>query len=87
MQINGEWFLCDDGVVRPVIHGEILAGNGTWLIAPFLVDTGADRSVFSAVILAALHLRPLTIREHLSGLGSMATSVIVETQVRCNDEA
>ena len=87
MQINGEWFLCDDGVARPVIHGEILAGNGTWLLAPFLVDTGADRSVFSATILAALYLQPLATQEYLGGLGGIATSVIVETQVRCNDGA
>lgn len=56
MQINGEWFLGDDGVARPVIRGEILAGNGSWVKTPFPVDTGADRTVFSAAILAALRL-------------------------------
>ena len=59
MQINGEWYLGDDDIVRPVIRGEILAGNGSWVKAPFLVDTGADRTVFSAAILANLRLQPL----------------------------
>ena len=54
MQINGEWLLCDDGIVRPVIRGHILDGHGAWIHAPFLVDTGADRTVFSAPVLAAL---------------------------------
>ena len=85
--MNGEWFLCDDGVVRPVIRGEILAGNGSWVPAPFLMDTGADRTVFSAPLLAALRLRPLVSREHLAGLGGIATSVLLETQVRFNHMA
>lgn len=48
MRINGEWLLFDDGVRRPVIRGEILTGAGSWEAAEFLVDTGADRTVFSA---------------------------------------
>lgn len=87
MQMHGEWFLCDDEVVRPVIHGEILAGNGTWILAPFLVDTGADCTVFSAAIRAALlQLQPLATQEHLGGLGGIVASAIVETQVRFNHE-
>ncbi len=76
MQVHGEWFLCDDGVVRPVIHGEILAGNGAWVLVPFLMDTGADRTVCSATILAALRLRPLVRQEYLGGLGGTAASVL-----------
>ena len=30
MQINGEWLLCDDGIVRPVIRGAILTNEGLW---------------------------------------------------------
>ena len=51
MRINGEWLLFDDGVMRPVIRGEILTGGGSWQPAEFLVDTGADRTVFSAATL------------------------------------
>jgi hypothetical protein len=30
MQILGEWYLCDDGIERPVIRGEVLAADGSW---------------------------------------------------------
>ena len=59
MLLRGLWHLCDDGVVRPVIRGEVEAGDGSWVQVPFLVDTAADRTVFSADILAALHLQRL----------------------------
>jgi predicted aspartyl protease len=86
MRINGEWLLCDDGVVRPVIRGEILASNGTWQRAEFLVDTGADRTVFSAAVLAALRLQPIVTQDRLGGVRGVADSVVVETQVRLTRE-
>ena len=58
MRINGRWLLCDDGIVRPVIRGEVLADDGSWQSVEFLVDTGADRTVLSALTLEALHLQP-----------------------------
>jgi hypothetical protein len=86
MRIDGQWLWCDDGIMRPVISGEILAGNGSWEKSEFLVDTGAYRAVLSAAILAKLGLQPLPIQEGISGLGGMATSVIVETQLRLTRE-
>jgi predicted aspartyl protease len=86
MRIDGEWLLCDDGIVRPVIRGEILAGDGTWQRAESLVDTGADRTVFSATILAALRLQPVATRARIGGVGGVANSVVVETQVRLTRE-
>lgn len=86
MRINGEWLLCDDGIVRPVIRGEILAGNGSWQRAEFLVDTGADRTVLSAPILTALGLQPLATQEGIGGLGGRVHSVVVETQIRFTHE-
>jgi predicted aspartyl protease len=86
MRIDGEWLLCDDGIVRPVIRGEILAGDGTWQRAEFLVDTGADRTVFSAAVLAALRLQPVVTQARLGGVGGVADSVVVETQVRLTRE-
>jgi hypothetical protein len=50
MQIDGQWLLCDGGIVRPVIRGVILARAGLWVPSAFLVDTGADRTVFSAEV-------------------------------------
>jgi len=52
MRIDGEWLLCDDGILRP---GE-------------------------------LGLQPLVTRERIGGLGGMAKSVVVETQVRLTRE-
>jgi hypothetical protein len=66
MRIDGQWLLCDDGVRRPVISGEILADNGSWEQSEFLVDTGADRTVFSAATLAKLGLQPLVMQEALA---------------------
>jgi hypothetical protein len=86
MQINGEWLLCDDGIVRPVIRGHILDGNDVWIQAPFLVDTGADRTVFSAPVLAALALQPPLATERLGGVGGLVTSVVVATQMRFRQE-
>ena len=86
MRIDGRWLVCDDGVRRPVISGEIRAADGSWEKSEFLVDTGADRTVLSAATLAKLGLQPLPIQEGISGLGGMAASVIVETQLRLTRE-
>jgi predicted aspartyl protease len=82
MRIDGSWHLCDDGMVRPVIRVEVLAGDGSWSKARFLVDTGADCTVFSADILDGLRLQPVESPDRLSGIGGMADSVVVETAVR-----
>lgn len=82
MRIDGEWALFDDGVVRPVIRGEIRAEGGSWMGVPFLVDTGADRTVLSAAVLWKLRLQPIHPKDRLAGLGGLADSVVVETQIR-----
>ena len=86
MRIDGQWLVCDDGVVRPVISGEILAGNGAWEKSEFLVDTGADRTVFSAATLAKLGLQPVATQEGISGVGGMVDAVSVATQLRLTHE-
>jgi predicted aspartyl protease len=88
MRIDGLWHLCDDGMVRPILRGEIQASDGSWVKAPFLVDTGADRTVLSADVLVALGLQPIASPDRLSGVGGMADSVVVETAIRLtHDEA
>ena len=86
MRIDGQWLLCDDGVMRPVLSGEILAGNGSWEKSEFLLDTGADRTVFSAATLAKLGLQPVAMQEGISGVGGMAAAVSVETEIRLTHE-
>lgn len=61
MLIHGLWTLCDDGIIRPVIESEVHAADGSWLPVELLVDVGADRTVFSPVVLATLGLPHLTL--------------------------
>lgn len=82
MRINGLWHLCDDGIVRPIIRGEVLASDGTEVNTPFLVDTGADRTVFSADILKLLKLAAIESPDRLSGPGGAVDSVVVATEIR-----
>lgn len=82
MRIDGEWLQCDDGAVRPVIRGEVLASDGSWLSVEFLVDTGVDCTVLSALTLAALHLQSTATQDRLGGMGGIADAVVVETQIR-----
>jgi hypothetical protein len=86
MQIDGEWLVCDDGIVRPVIRGAVLAANGSWVPVPFLLDTGADRTVFNVAVLAALSAHALSTSERLSGLGGTVRTVSIETRVRFSHE-
>jgi hypothetical protein len=72
MCIHGEWRQCDDGVVRPLLRGEILAADGSWRETEFLLDTGADCTVLSAPTLRSLGLTPSTHEGRLGGLGGTA---------------
>jgi hypothetical protein len=80
MRIDGEWFECDDGLTRPIIRGEILSAGQNWEPTLFLVDTGADRTVFSAALLDVLGFESLE-KSRLGGVGGIAESVEI-TQIR-----
>ncbi len=83
MVLFGQWLLCPDGIVRPVVRGEILTGDGmTWEKAPFLMDTGADRTVLSGDVLKALNLPALHASRALSGVGGTVPTVVVETHIQ-----
>ena len=82
MRCNGEWLQCDDGIVRPVIRGEILSGDRKWRAFELLVDTGADRTVLSANILEALDAKTAEAEDSIGGLGGIVETVIVATQIR-----
>ncbi len=81
MRINGTWKMHEDGVARPVIYGEMLSSEGIWEGVEFLVDTGADRTVLSAAVLAKLGLATLEAEEDISGLGGTTGSVLVEAKL------
>jgi hypothetical protein len=65
-----------------VIEGEVLASDGSWLPVELLVDVGADRSVFTAGVLATLALQQLPSPHQLGGVGGAAPTVSVATQLR-----
>src|SRR5579871_5267527 len=82
MLINGGWYLCEDGTVRPVIRGEIRTASGTWLELPFLIDTGADRTVICAAVLQATGLSTTSTAEQLAGIGgTAAASATIDTEI------
>jgi hypothetical protein len=82
MRIDGEWFVGDDGIARPTVRGEVLAADQSWVRAPFLLDTGADRTVLSAAILRLLGLSAEVSPDRIGGLGGLVSAVSVETSVR-----
>ncbi len=82
MRIDGGWYVFDDDVSRPVILGEVLAHDGSWVQTIFLVDTGADRTVFNAAVCAKLGFESSHQQEFLGGLGGLTESIYFETQIR-----
>jgi hypothetical protein len=82
MLIEGRWLLCDDSIIRPALECEVLATDGSWIKAEFLVDSGGDRTVITAPFLSALALpwKPAVLQ--LGGVGGTATTVTVDTHIR-----
>jgi len=86
MRVNGEWYPCADGIVRPVLWGEVLASSGAWMRAGFLIDTGADRTVLSGNLLNMLRLPIAGTAHQLGSLGGLIDPVLVQTQIRLTRE-
>ena len=86
MRIDGQWAVFADGFRRPIIRGEIRGSDDAWIEVPFLVDTGADRTVFSAGVLSKLRLKSFAAKNTISGLGGLVDSVLVETQIQLTRE-
>ncbi len=83
MRLVGSWFLFQDGETRPVLRATLRSGAGTTISEQFLVDTGADRTVFSAALLEQLHLAietpPMDLQ--LRGVSGSAAFAIVESVI------
>lgn len=89
MLIVGEWHLFDDGVTRLLVQAQVLGEGGVAFAQDFLIDTGADRTVFSAVLLERLQL-PAQHAESgssLSGIGGQSPFVLATTimEFLCDD--
>jgi hypothetical protein len=81
MRIAGEWFACDDGVIRPVVRIYATAENDERERDRFLVDSGSDRTVLSAHFVGRLRVSgdspPAGFG--LQGIGGGAGFVVVRT--------
>lgn len=81
MLIAGEWQVGDDGVTRPIVRAHVLGADGHPVADDFLVDSGADCTVFSATLMARLQLpaRSAPPGLALSGIGGESAFVMVTT--------
>jgi len=76
MRIEGEWLLCTDGITRPFVRVQVPDVNGSPVSDTFLVDTGADRTVFTAAFLQALQIPGTPVQgPGLAGVGSHSGAV------------
>lgn len=83
MRVNGQWLICEDGVVRPVVLGLVRTADQEMVEVTFLLDAGADRTVFCAGFLALLQPLESSMPEqiHLAGVGGMVGSITVGTVI------
>lgn len=81
MLIKGEWYLHDDGILRPIVRIHVLDLNNHLIPENFLVDTGADRTVFREALVTKLKMPPkkVTSEFSLSGIGGASNFVLVTT--------
>jgi predicted aspartyl protease len=84
MRIDGAWERCIDGVIRPIVRAEIMSADGTPIVTPLLIDTGADRTVLIWDVLSELQLPLLSPTHALEGLGGEADSVDIQAEIRFN---
>ena len=81
MNVNGEWLVCEDGVIRPIVLGLVRGADGQMIEVTFLLDAGADRTVFSSGFLRSLEALQNSEAEqiHLAGVGGRVGSITVDT--------
>jgi predicted aspartyl protease len=86
MRINGLWRLCEDGVTRPVLYGNLQLENGTRQAVEFLVDTGTDRTVFNGATVTEVDLTPIETEEVVTSLGGATETIMIETVIHLTRE-
>jgi hypothetical protein len=81
MRISGEWYVGDDATARPIIWVDVVGRDGERISSRFLIDTGADRTVFNTALLRSLELPPATNGSglRLVGIGGASAFVLVST--------
>jgi hypothetical protein len=81
MIIEGEWHRFPDGITRPIIRAGVVKADGAPYPTVFLVDSGADRTVFCRETFDALGLPALSEAPPgaLAGIGGQVGCVLVQT--------
>jgi hypothetical protein len=80
VRIEGKWVLCEDAINRPMV--EVSLAGGAPFSELFLVDSGADKTVFCRQTLDALGLETLpTERIKAAGVGGATSLVALETAI------
>lgn len=79
MLVMGQWQRGNDGLLRPFVAAEVVAASGNKLLEYFLLDTGSDRTVFSATLLGKLGLptKPAPANLSILGVGGGFSSVVI----------
>jgi hypothetical protein len=54
MQISGEWYECEDGIVRPTVVANLRLTTGVLRGVRFVLDTAADRTALAASLVPLL---------------------------------
>ena len=83
MRIDGRWHLFKDGVLRPVVEAAVQSGPGTLQPVMFLLDAGADRTVFDSSFRPLLSSLALPEEEtpELGGIGGKVDCFFIHTRL------
>lgn len=83
MRVDGRWHRFRDDVLRPVVDAAVQMPVGTWQRVTFLLDAGADRTVFDASFLPLLSplVLPAAQTPELGGVGGKVGCVFVQTHL------
>lgn len=79
MQIDGEWRKFPDGVTRPVVLAEVVGHGGIGIGVRFLVDSGADRTVFNAALTSKLNLPTQPAEDRIQGVAGDCDYVTMQS--------
>jgi predicted aspartyl protease len=65
-----------------MLRGEVLTKDGRWWETEFLIDTGADCTVFSADVYRSMGEAAPQAQETVAGIGGLLSLPVVATQIR-----
>lgn len=83
MLVIGDWLICEDGVTTPTVLGLVGVTDGKMIEVTFLLDAGADRTVFSADFLDLLApLQNIGVDQiRLAGVRGTVSSITIATAI------